>query len=209
VKGGRRRRNGAPSLESATEGGGVKVKKKEVESERKETFSLAFGSRQESLSPSSERESLFPFVPSTTMMMLHRCCCQEKKRHRRPLSSVRLCVPFLVSEARYHQGGTIERSGKDREALESPRRGRESERKKKKAIDRRFPSFTPIKIAPPLTAFPSAVAFSSAAVHSASELMITAAPPISGFWFFWLKKRRGQRKKSWREKRRAKKEAEK
>ena len=56
MKGRRRRRNGAPSLESATEGGGVKVKKKEVESERKETFSLAFGSRQESLSHSSERD---------------------------------------------------------------------------------------------------------------------------------------------------------
>ena len=32
------------------------MKKKEVESERKETFSLAFGSRQESLSHSSERD---------------------------------------------------------------------------------------------------------------------------------------------------------
>lgn len=43
---------------------------------------------------------------------------------------------------------------------------------------------------------PSAVAFSSAAVHSASELMITAAPPISlWFLFFWLKKRGEERER--------------
>ena len=49
-----------------------------------------------------------------------------------------------------------------------------------------------------LTAFPSAVAFLSTAVHSSSELMITAEPPI--FWLFVLLVRKRERERREREK---------